>query len=113
MAIKVKVIADVTVYDGNKTFGKGSMFDYSGGEAAVEKLIELGYVEKAGKPSAAQETEKERAAKAAEKEAEKAAKAAEKRKKAEEAAVEKGLGTADEVAQLSDDELQELFKAAK
>jgi hypothetical protein len=50
MATKVKVIKDVTVYDGNRTYGLGAVFDYSGGEEAVKKLIDLGYVEKAGAP---------------------------------------------------------------
>jgi hypothetical protein len=48
MAVKVKVIADVTVYDGNRTYGLGAVFDYQGG--AVGKLVEMGFVEKIGGP---------------------------------------------------------------
>jgi hypothetical protein len=59
MAMKVKVIKDVTVYDGNKTYGKGAIFDYHGGEKAVAKLIEMGIVEKASAaPSPVPEAEK-------------------------------------------------------
>ena len=53
MSVKVKVIKDVTVYDGNRTYGLGAVFDYSGGEEAVKKLIDLGFVEKAGGTPAA------------------------------------------------------------
>jgi hypothetical protein len=103
MATKVKVIKDVTVYDGNRTYGLDAVFDSSGGEEAGEKLVKLGFVEKVGAPKAPGKTEAEKAAEIA----------AAKRKKQEEAAVKNGLGTAEEVAKLSDQELQELFKAAK
>jgi protein tyrosine phosphatase (PTP) superfamily phosphohydrolase (DUF442 family) len=43
MAVKVKVIANVTIYDLNKTYGEGAVFDYHGKSA--EKLAALGYVE--------------------------------------------------------------------
>jgi hypothetical protein len=91
LAIKVKVIADVTVYDGNKTYGRGSVFDYSGGAEAVEKLVSLGYVEKAGVPAALPLVSGRDAKK--------------KRKEAENKAVNAGLGTAEEIAGLSDVEL--------
>ena len=50
MPTKVKVIGDVTIYDGNRNYGLGAVFDYSGGEEAVEKLVKLGYVERVGVP---------------------------------------------------------------
>jgi hypothetical protein len=91
---KVKVIKDVTVHSGNKKYGMGAVFDYEGD--AVDKLVEIGFVEKVSFPPPETKTPEQ--------------KAAEKRKKAEEAAVKKGLGTAEEVAKLTDQELQELFK---
>jgi hypothetical protein len=101
MTVKVKVIKDVTVYDGNKTYGNGGIFDYHGGEEAVNKLVTLGIVEKvSAAPSAPpQKTEAEIAA--------------ERRKKAEKKAVKDGLGTADEISKLSDDELFDLVKEKK
>jgi ribosomal protein L12E/L44/L45/RPP1/RPP2 len=102
---KVKVIKNVTVYSGNKTYGMGAIFDYEGD--AVDKLIEMGFVEKVGAPPKTAEELAAEAEAAAKKAAEEAAK---KRKKTEEAAVKKGLGTPEEVAKLTDQELQELFK---
>jgi hypothetical protein len=98
MTVKVKVIADVAVHTGNRTYGLGAVFDYEGD--AVDKLIEMGFVEKIGGPA---KTDEETAK----------AEAAKKREKAEKAAVKKGLGTAEEVSKLSDQELQELFKGGE
>jgi hypothetical protein len=100
MKIKVEVIADVTVYHGTRQYPKGSVFDYEGED--LERLIEKGFLKKIGAPDpkGPAKTEEEIAAEAA----------AKKRKKAEAAAVKKGLVTSEEVAQFSDDELQELFK---
>jgi nucleotide-binding universal stress UspA family protein len=111
---KVKVIKNVTVYSGNKTYGLGAIFDYEGD--ALDKLIEMGFVEKVGAPppNAPPPKTAEEIAAEAEAAAKKAAEeAAKKRKKAEEAAVKKGLGTAEEIAALSDEDLQSLFKAKK
>jgi hypothetical protein len=63
------------------------------------ELIAAGFVSKLGASKTAEEITAEAAAK--------------KQKKAEEAAIKKGLGTAEEVAALSDEDLRSLFKGAK
>jgi hypothetical protein len=49
MTTKVKVIDNVTIHSGNKTYGMGSVFDYEGD--AVDKLVEAGFVEIIGAPA--------------------------------------------------------------
>jgi nucleotide-binding universal stress UspA family protein len=96
-----------TVYQGAKHYGPGQFVDLD--DRTAGELIAAGFVSKTGAPKTAEEIAAEAEA-AAKKAAEEAAK---KRKKAEEAAVKKGLGTAEEIAALSDEDLQSLFKAKK
>jgi hypothetical protein len=96
--MKVTVLKG-TVYRGAKHYGPGQIVDLD--DKTAGELIAAGFVSKPGAPKTAEEL-------AAESEA-----AAKKRKKAEEAAVKKGLGTAEEIAALSDEDLQSLFKDKK
>jgi hypothetical protein len=100
--MKVTII-DVTIYRGTERHGPGQTIDINDAEA--KKLIAAGHVSKSGASDAGNppKTEEEIAAEAARK----------KREKTEAAAVKKGLGTAEEVAALSDEDLQSLFKAGK
>jgi 2-phosphoglycerate kinase len=94
---KVKVIADVTVYHGRKTYPRDSVFDYEGDDVDIH--ISKGLLQRV--IAAPDQTD----------EAKKAAReAAQKRKDKEKEAVEKGLCAAKEAAKLSDEALAELLK---
>jgi 4-hydroxyphenylpyruvate dioxygenase-like putative hemolysin len=123
--VKIEVVRGQVYYGNKRAASPGDVIDLPDAEA--KRLITLGVAKAPGSSKAADNSdpappktpeeiaaEVEAAAKkAAEAEAKKAAEAAKKRKKAEESAVKKGLGTAEEIAALSDEDLQSLFKAKK
>jgi hypothetical protein len=106
--VKIEVVRG-QIYSGNKpTANPGDTLDLPDAEA--KRLINLGVAKIPGSPRTADNSDPASPRTAEEIAAEAAEAAAKKRKKDEAAAVKKGLGTAEEIAALSDEDLQSLFK---
>jgi hypothetical protein len=103
--VKLEVLPGNQIVNGRKTYGPGTVADYGEDEAA--RLIRLGVAKALGEAANEKPPDTMTDTKTPEE------KAAEKRAKAEKAAVKKHLGTAEEVAKLTDEELAKLFEGAK
>jgi hypothetical protein len=106
--VKIEITAG-QIYTGTKTYSPGDIADFPDFEA--ERLIYLGVAKRSGAPAPNVANNNADPPKTAEEIAAEAA--AKKHQKTEAAAVKKGLGTTEEVAALSDEDLQSLFKAGK
>jgi hypothetical protein len=104
--MKIEVLPGRQIVTGNKTYGPGETADYA--EAEAKCLIELGAAKELGEPESDDDPDNPPSPPLTPEE-----KAAKKRQKAEAAAVKKGLGTAEEVAKLTDEELAKLFKGTE